>query len=276
MMLRSVNAWFFEADTSPAEMARQCAEAGMEALELVVGEDGPITPTMDEATCRQIGDQVREAGIDVASLATILFWHHNYGADDPAEREKAHDLTLAMLDRAAWLGTDAILVVPAVVGGWDSPALQISYADALSRTYEALARLAPEAERRGVAIAIENIGIFSKFLLSPVETVDLIDRVNSPWVGVYFDTANVMTSGYPQDWIRILGPRIHRVHIKDCDLSKPGMEGFCAPFDGDVDWSAVMKALSETGYDGPLTYEGSGDLADIRTRLDQIIAMQDS
>lgn len=275
-MQRSVNAWFFEAGTSPADMARQCAEAGMEALELVVDQDGPITPTTSEADCRNIGRQVREAGIEVASLATILFWHHNYGSDNPADRLKAEDLTLAMLDRAAWLGTNAILVVPAVVGAWDSPKLQISYADALNRTYEALCGLAPEAERRGVAIAIENIGIFSRFLLSPVEMAELIDRVNSPWVGVYFDTANVLTSGYPEDWIRILGPRIHRVHIKDCDLSKPGMEGFCAPFDGDVNWPAVIKALSEVSYDGPLTYEGTGDLADIRARLDQIIVMRDS
>ncbi len=275
-MKRSINAWFFDAATPPLDMARQCADAGFEALELTLGEDGPITPTTDEGTCRRIGEQVREAGVEVASLATVLFWQYAYGSEDADNRQRAHDLTLAMLDRAAWLGTDAILVVPAVVGMWDSPTLQVPYTEALYRTHRALTQLAPEAEQRSVVIGVENIGIFNRFLLSPVEMADLIDRVNSPWVGVYFDTANVLTTGYPQDWITTLGPRICRVHIKDCDLSKRGMEGFCAPFDGDVDWPPVMKALSQAGYDGPLTYEGAGDLPDIKIRLDKLIVMQDS
>ncbi len=272
-MKRSINAWFFDAATPPAEMARRSAEAGFEAIELTLADEGPITPTTDEATCRAIGQQVRDAGVEVASLATVLFWHDSYGANEPERRQRAEDLTVAMLDRAVWLGAGAILVVPAVVGGWDSPTPQVGYADALNRTYQSLRRLAPAAERRAVVIAMENVGIFSRFLLSPVETAELIDRVNSPWVGVYFDTANVLTSGYPQDWIETLGPRIRRVHIKDCDLSKPGLEGFCAPFDGDVDWPAVMTALASAGYDGPLTYEGGGDLADIKTRLDKLLAM---
>lgn len=275
-MQRSVNAWFFKPGTAPVDMARQCAEAGMEALELVVDEDGPITPTTDEVTCRMIGDQVRDAGVLVASLASGLFWRYSYGSEDPADRQSALDLTLAMLDRAVWLGTDAILVVPAVVGAWDDPKMRVSYSDALNRTHKALRQLVPEAEQRGVAIAIENVNVFSRFLLSPVETADLIDRVNSPWVGVYLDTANVLATGYPEDWIRVLGRRILRVHIKDYDLSKRGMEAFCAPFDGDVDWSAIIKALSDVSYGGPMTYEGTGDLSDIRARLDRIIVMRDS
>ncbi|MBN1342512.1 MAG: sugar phosphate isomerase/epimerase [Phycisphaerae bacterium] len=275
-MQRSINAWFFDPQPSPAEMARQCAQAGFEAIELTLAEEGAITPNTDEATCREIARQVRDAGLEIASLATIMFWYHAYGSDDPGLRRKAYDLTLSMLDRAAWLNAGAILVIPAVVGAWDSPVPQTAYADALCRSHDALHRLAPEAEQRSVVIAIENVDLFSRFLLSPVEMADLIDRVNSPWIGVYFDTANVMRTGYPQDWIRALGYRIRRLHIKDYDLTKHGMEGFCAPFDGNVDWQAVMKALAETGYDGPLTYEGKGDLADIKGRLDRIIAMQDS
>lgn len=275
-MQRSINAWFFDPQPPSAEMARQCAQAGFEAIELTVGEQSAITPTTDEATCRRIGEQVRQAGLEVASLASILFWHYSYGSEDPSHRKQAHDLTVAMLDRAAWVGTDAILVVPAVAGEWDSPEMKVPYDDALNRTYQALSDLAPEAEQRGVVLAIETIGVFSRFLLSPPEMADLIDRVNSPWVGVYFDTANVLPTGYAQDWIAALGRRIARVHIKDYDLSKRGHEGFCAPFDGDVDWPAVMDALVEIGYDGPLTYEGQGDLADAKARLDKLIALQGS
>jgi L-ribulose-5-phosphate 3-epimerase len=275
-MQRSINAWFFEPDTPPEEMARRSADAGLEAIELVLAEEGAVTSGTDEPTCRAIGQRVRDAGLEVASLATGLFWTYSYGSQDPADRAMAYDLTLAMLDRAAWLGTDAVLVVPAVVGGWDNPRPKIRYADALNRTYDALRSLAPEAEQRAVAIAVENINHYSRFLLSPVEMADLIDHVNSPWVGVYFDTGNVMTIGYPEDWIVTLGRRILRVHVKDYDLARRGHEGFCAPFDGDVDWTAVVNALAQAGYDGPLTYEGHGDLADVKARLERIIALRES
>jgi hypothetical protein len=54
-MRRSINAWFFDASTSPAEMAHQCAAAGFEALELTLAEDGSITPQTDEARFEKQG-----------------------------------------------------------------------------------------------------------------------------------------------------------------------------------------------------------------------------
>ena len=71
-------------------------------------------------------------------------------------------------------------------------------------------------------------------------------------------------------WIATLGPRIVRVHVKDYKFDPGGRDGFCALGDGDVNWSGVMTALHAAGYNGPLTYEGKGDLADIARRLDKI------
>jgi len=271
MMRRSINAWFFEASTPVVEMARRCAAAGFEALELVLENEGVLTPQTDQATCRSYGQQVRDAGLHVASLATGLFWQTHYGSDDPETRQKAYDLTLSILDRAAWLGAEAILVIPAVVGAWNAATPSVRYADALNRSFETLHRLAYEAEQRGVILAVENV--WNRFLLSPVELADLIDRVNSPWVGAYLDVGNVLAFGFPQDWIDTLGRRIVRVHLKDYDLSNPGIEGFCPLGEGSVDWPAVMAALSRAGYDGPLTYEGRGDLADIKVRMDRILSL---
>ncbi|GIT08505.1 MAG: hypothetical protein CM1200mP30_21350 [Pseudomonadota bacterium] len=44
---------------------------------------------------------------------------------------------------------------------------------------------------------------------------EFIDNFNTSQVGVYFDVGNVLLTGYPDQWIRILGSRIKRVHIKD-------------------------------------------------------------
>jgi L-ribulose-5-phosphate 3-epimerase len=146
----------------------------------------------------------------------------------------------------------------------------VGYADALQRTFEALAALRNEAEARQVAIAIENV--WNRFLLSPVEFAGLIDRVGSPFVGAYFDVGNVVAFGFPEDWIATLGTRIKRVHAKDYDAAKAGLAGFCPLGEGSVDWPRVTAALREVGYDGPLTYEGGGDPADVLRRLLSILS----
>ena len=80
-----------------------------------------------------------------------------------------------------------------------------------------------------------------------------------------------MCNRYPQDWIRTLGRRIARVHVRDYDLARPGRDGFCPLGEGSVDWPAVVAALNEIGYAGPLTYEGPGEPAEIRRRMEQLL-----
>lgn len=77
-----------------------------------------------------------------------------------------------------------------------------------------------------------------------------IDQFDTPHVGSYFDAGNVLATGYPEHWIPILGERIKRVHFKDYRRAVGSVDGFCDLLSGDVNWPAVMQALSEIGYDG--------------------------
>ena len=96
---------------------------------------------------------------------------------------------------------------------------------------------------------------WNKFLLSPLEMRDFIDSFNSDFVGSYFDVGNVLLTGYPEQWIRILGKRTKRVHIKDFKKSTGTVEGFVDLLEGDVDFDGVKKALADIGYDGYVTAE---------------------
>ena len=271
-MIKGVNGWTFPRGTEWAEAARQAQRAGFEALEPTLEAEGQITRQSDEAGCRRLGDAIRAEGIEVASLATGLFWQMSYSSPDANLRQQAKDLTLAGLDCARWLETSALLVVPGMVGHFARPTeMAVGYADAWHRAIDALAELAPEAEARGVVIALENV--WNQFLISPLEMRQLIDEVNSPWVAAYLDVGNVLRYGFPQDWIETLAGRISRVHLKDYKLSVGTVDGFCPLTDGDVVWPAVMSGLMKKGYDGPITYEGPGDLADISRRIDRLLAM---
>lgn len=268
-MLVAINAWTFPAELSPERQLTAAASAGFSGIELTLAADGPLGFDTPLQTCAGLARQAADLNLRVVSLASGEFWEANYAAPDELTRRRAADLTLHMLDRAVAFATDAILVVPAVVGAPDQPPPRVSYADALYRTFDALHSLRHEAESRGVTIAIENV--WNRFLLSPCEAADLLDRINSPYVGWYFDTGNVMPLGCPEDWIATLGGRIRRVHVKDYDLSQSWEAGLCPLGEGSVNWPQVLAELRRVGYKGPLTYEGPGRPAEICRRLNNII-----
>ncbi len=270
-MYVALNVWALPDELMPSDQIRAVAEAGFSGIELVVGTEGPLTFDTAPDAFAAFGKQAADASLRVTSLASAAFWQCNYASRTPAEREQARTRTLRLLDLAAAAEAGAILVVPAVVGRAGDPAPQVSYSDALHHTIEALDGLRFEAESRGVAIALENV--WNRFLLSPLEAADLLDKVNSPFVGWYFDVGNILTYGYPEDWIRELGRRIVRVHIKDYDLARPGREGFCPLGEGSVDWPGVMNALRDVGYDSALTFEGPGDPDDLRERMRRVLSV---
>src|SRR5919205_135574 len=119
----------------------------------------------------------------------------------------------ASLRNAALWGADAVLLVPAV-GDQGT-----SYRDAWTRSQEVIRRrLLPLAADLKVIVAVEEV--WNKFLLSPIEFARYVDELESPWLKAYFDVGNVVFYGYPHDWIRTLGPRIVRVHLKDFTLKR--------------------------------------------------------
>ncbi|MDR1439096.1 MAG: sugar phosphate isomerase/epimerase, partial [Clostridiales bacterium] len=77
----------------------------------------------------------------------------------------------------------------------------------------------------------------------------------SRFVGAYFDVGNVLSTGYPEHWIKILGKRIKKVHFKDYRRSVGTLAGFVDLLSGDANYPAVMEAFREIGYDGWATAE---------------------
>ena len=82
-----------------------------------------------------------------------------------------------------------------------------------------------------------------------------LDEVGDPIVGWHFDIGNVLRFGWPEQWIKVLGKRINRIHVKEYSTKKMKEEGIYKGFDcdlteGDNNWPAIMKALDDVGYTG--------------------------
>jgi len=241
-------------DADKFKLAKKCGFDGIEG-----------SPMNDLDAARRLGRLARQAGVPIHSIV-YGGWGAPFSDPDPKVIEKGLAGMKTALRSAKALGADAVLLVPAIVNE------NVSYAQAYKRSQRHIRKLLPLAEELGVIIAVENV--WNKFLLSPLEFARYVDEFESPWLKAYFDIGNVILFGYSQDWIRTLGKRIVKIHLKD--FKRRGYE-WTNLLEGDVNWPQVRRALDEVGYDGYLTTElRDGDeayLTDLAGRIDRFFAM---
>jgi hexulose-6-phosphate isomerase len=246
-----INHWTFPADLPLRDALTLAREAGCDHIELNLAKEGELSLTSSENDVRALASAARTAGIEISSLSTGLYWEFSPTSNDAGLRSQAGEVVRQQLRAASWLGVDTILVVPGAV----TP--EVGYETAYQRATEFVTAALPAARETGVAIGIENV--WNRFLLSPLEFRAFVDSFGDPkHVGAYFDAGNILAYGYPQDWIRTLGSRIKKVHVKDFDDSIGGWNGFRNLLQGKVPWAEVRKALEEIGYDGYVTAEVAG------------------
>jgi len=258
MFVKSISYWSFPGGlvgTRPvAEVFALARKAGFEAVEVALSGVGDLSLSTTEKEAQGIVRSARDAGVRISSVATGLFWGKSLSSDDPGVRSEALGIARKLIDTAAWLDAGAVLLIPGAVDVFFDPAAGIvDYDTVYKRATDAVASLLRQASSSRIAIGIENV--WNKFLVDPFAMRAFIDQFNSEWVGAYFDVGNSMLAGYPEQWIRILGKMIKRVHLKDFRRGVGTADGFVDLLAGDVNWPEVMKALREAGYSGPLTAE---------------------
>ena len=211
-------------------------------------------------------------GLIISSVCDALHWKYLLSDPDPKVREEGVAALKVSLEDAKAYGADTVLLVPGRVSD------TVSYDDCWKRTVEEIKKVIPLAEQLNVKIAVENV--WNNFLLSPVEAAYYVDHFQSNMVGFYFDCGNILIYGWPEQWIKILGPRIAKVHIKEFSRKIADKQGKSAGFgvkllEGDMNWPVIMKALDDIGYTnwtsveqpGGNTPEGLKDLCDRLTKI---------
>lgn len=212
----------------------------------------------------------KATGLKIHSIMNSDHWNLPLSDSDPEVVRKSVEGMKTSLHNAADLGADAVLLVPAVVTS------DVGYAECYTRSQKVIKeQILPLAKELKVVVGIENVG--NRFLLSPLEFARYVDEFDSPYVKAYFDVGNMVASGWPQDWIRILGKRLVKIHIKRFE---PGKE--MAPYDPKdrrtqgISWPDVRKALDDAKYSGWISAEVRGGdeayLTELSARMDRIFA----
>ena len=261
-MRKGMNSWCLPADLSLEELFGTVKAAGFDSIELNMSEakqNGSITSDLGlidnilltvDATMQELNEIKQQSithQLPISSISTALHWTYPLTSHIPGVRRKGIDIAKKMIDACSFLGGDTVLIVPGVVTE------KSSYDECYDLAQAALRELASYAEPLGIAVGVENV--WNKFLLSPLEMRRFLDEIGHPSVKAYFDAGNVLQFGYPEQWVRILGERIAKVHIKDFRKDIGNIRGFTGLLGGDMEWEPLMKALREIGYKGDIICE---------------------
>jgi D-psicose/D-tagatose/L-ribulose 3-epimerase len=125
----------------------------------------------------------------------------------------------------------------------------VTPAVAAARLTEGLQRLAPQAEQRGVCIAMEPLAPHLCNVVNTLaEAMTIVRAVDSPAVRTIFDSHNTAAENQPVDaLLRQYFPFIRHVHLNEMDGRRPGAGNFPFP--------KVLRTLRELGYQGWLSVE---------------------
>ena len=242
-------------------------------LAVEVGFQGIEIGTIgDPAAAAEIKEASARTGLVIHGVMNADHWRYLLSSADPEVVNRSVAGVETSLRNAKLWGAGVVLLVPGVVSA-DS-----GYRDVWTRSQKVIReRILPLATELSVVIGIEEV--WNKFLLSPLEAARYVDEFASPWVKAYLDVGNMLFYGFPQDWVRMLGPRICRVHVKDFKLtarrgSSPGRTWAKGTWTGPPSGRHSPRSRTE----GWVTTEiGGGDAAylkDVVARLDRFFAGQ--
>lgn len=223
------------------------AKLGFDFMELLVPEP---EDNIDLDVAREAAN---ECGLGLV-LAARVNAQRSIASDDAGARQGGLDYLTHCVEVAQQLGAGIIggplYGEPMVFAGRPPvPRSDDEIAARAARTVEGLAKVAPLARSAGVAFGLEPLNRFETDIVSTTrQAIEVVDRVDDAGLGVMLDTFHMnMEERSIPDAIRAAGSRLVHFQANENHRGHPGT--------GHLDWTAIMRALAQIDYRGPISLE---------------------
>lgn len=239
------------------ETIGRIAALGYSGLELLADVPHAWPAGLLEERKRAIRDCLGRHGLAISNVNGFMmnavadprqpYWHPSWIEPDANYRAIRREHTKRAL-RLAWeLGAPSIQTEP---GGPLGPGQ--SWQSAADVFYEEIMPCVAVAEQLQVLLLIEPepglmIETFEQYL-------EFADRIGSPWVGLNFDIGHAFCMGQePQEWIARMAAHTKHYHIEDIAATR--RHAHLVPGEGAIDFSAVLREIAKSDYQGWITVE---------------------
>jgi sugar phosphate isomerase/epimerase len=204
-------------------------------------------------------------------VSSMLCFSPDFTHPDAGERARQVERQCAAIDLTARLGTRFCRTL----SGQNYPGL--SRGEGIARTVEGLRRSIDHADRRGVTLCLENHykdGTWRHAEFAQPEDVflEILDRVDSPRLGVQYDPSNALVGGYdPIGFLQKVVGRVVTMHASDRYLAPgatlddlrraDGAVGYTDALkhgetgQGMIDYDAIFRILAGARFDGWISIE---------------------
>jgi sugar phosphate isomerase/epimerase len=217
---------------------------GFGAVEIGYEQSGPALE--DRALGDQLVAVVGQGSLPVWSLHAPYRPHRDLSVLDEEQRQVAVHHAEAAFQLANRLGAQFV-----VIHGSQEPLASGERAARRAQARKSLAELVPQARHYQVRLALEMMP--PEWLPAGVdEAFELVNGLDPAVIGFCLDTNHANLTGDLPVIVRALGTRIWNIHLSDNDGVK---QRHWMPFQGVIDWQALLKALQAVHYVGPLHYE---------------------
>jgi uncharacterized protein len=243
------------------------ARLGVSAIEVMLQTPGEYDP----AFIARLATNAETAGVTIHSVHTLEQLHPMLDRY-PRRAEEGRALFQRGIDAAAALGATVLV--------WHGARKQqVRSPEGWERFVTLTRELADACGEAGVTLGLEN---HVNGALSQVrDVVEFAKRLGDigtrQQVGFVFDPFQAAEAGANAFMmLAAMGNRIANVHISDYSERDPGLRHL-PPGDGDLPWSALVRAIAGSGYSGPMMIEGplgrdNATITRVRAKLEPLIS----
>jgi sugar phosphate isomerase/epimerase len=216
-------------------------------------------------------DPVVRAMAETGQVSSMLCFSPDFTHDDPAERARQVERQATAIDLSVTLGTRFCRTL----SGQARPGL--TRREGIERTVDGLLRSLEHAERRDVVLCMENhykdgTWQYPEFAQPEDVFLEILDRVDSPRLGVQYDPSNAIVGGYdPIGFLEKVLPRVVTMHASDRSLApgatiedlreRDGAVGYSDKLRhgeiglGLIDYDTIFGMLADGGFSGWISVE---------------------